>query len=84
MITRPVIPELGRQSREAKYKSKANWFYIVRSRPDRATEDGGNNIVNSVNLELTGTYTWRDPWLQLHVWQRMALLDISGRRGPGA
>ena len=31
--------------------------------------------------ELPGTkpptkeYTWRDPWLQPHMWQRMALLD---------
>jgi hypothetical protein len=38
--------------------------------------------------ELPGTkpstkeYTWRDPWLHLHMYQRMALLDISGRRGP--
>jgi hypothetical protein len=37
-------------------------------------------------MELPGTgpptkeYTWRNPWLQLHMWQRMALLDISGRR----
>ena len=29
-------------------------------------------------------YTWRDPGLRLHVWQRMALLDISGRSGPWA
>ena len=27
-------------------------------------------------------YTWRDPWSWLHVWQRMALLDINGKRGP--
>jgi hypothetical protein len=27
-------------------------------------------------------YTWRDPWRWLHMWQRMALLDISGRRCP--
>ena len=38
--------------------------------------------------ELPGTkpptkeYTWRDPWLQLLMWQRMALLDINGRGGP--
>jgi hypothetical protein len=30
----------------------------------------------------TKEYTWRDPWLQMHMWQRMTLLDISGRRGP--
>jgi hypothetical protein len=34
--------------------------------------------------ELLGTgsstkeYTWRDLWLWLHMWQRMALLDNSG------
>jgi hypothetical protein len=38
--------------------------------------------------ELPGTKpptkgcTWRDPWLQVHMQQRMALLDIPGRRGP--
>jgi hypothetical protein len=32
----------------------------------------------------TKEYTWRDPWLQPHRWHRMALLDISGRRGPWA
>ena len=38
--------------------------------------------------ELLGTepptkeYTWRDPWLRPHMWQRMALLDISGRSSP--
>jgi hypothetical protein len=41
-------------------------------------------------LELLGTgpptkeYTWSDPWLQPHMWQRMALLDIIGRSGPWA
>jgi hypothetical protein len=24
-------------------------------------------------------YKWRDPWLQSHTWQRMSLLNISGR-----
>jgi hypothetical protein len=23
-------------------------------------------------------YTWRDPWLRPHMWQRIVLLDISG------
>jgi hypothetical protein len=38
--------------------------------------------------ELPGTkpptkeYTRRNPWLQLHMQQRMALLDINGKRGP--
>ena len=38
--------------------------------------------------ELPGTkpstkeYTWSYPWLQMHRQQRMALLDIKGRRGP--
>jgi hypothetical protein len=26
--------------------------------------------------------TRRDPWLQPHKYQRMALLDINGKRGP--
>ena len=40
--------------------------------------------------ELPGTgpptkaYTWSDPWHWLHMWQMMALLNISGRRGPWA
>ena len=55
---------------------------------------------NSVNrpgpLELSGTgpptkeYTWRDPWVEPDMWQRMALFDISEmfdiseRTGPWA
>jgi hypothetical protein len=41
-----------------------------------------------VPTELPGTkpsgkvYTWRDPWLQPHMKQRMALWDINERRGP--
>ena len=40
-----------------------------------------------VPSELPGTkpptkeYTRRDPWLQPHMYQRMALWDINGRRG---
>jgi hypothetical protein len=40
--------------------------------------------------ELPGTrpptkeYTWSDPWRWPHVWQKMTLLDISGRRCPWA
>jgi hypothetical protein len=30
----------------------------------------------------TKVYTWRNPWLWPHMWQRRALLDISERRGP--
>jgi hypothetical protein len=47
-----------------------------------------SNINQPVTPELPETkspskeYTWRDPWLQLHMYQRMALLDINGRRGP--
>ena len=43
-----------------------------------------------VPSELPGTkpptkdYTWRDPCLQPHMYQRMALLVINGRRGPGS
>jgi hypothetical protein len=39
-------------------------------------------------LELLGIgsqtkqYTWRDSWLWPHMWQGMALLDISGRSCP--
>ena len=39
--------------------------------------------------ELPGTgpqtkeYTWSDPWLQPPMWQKMALLDISGKSGLG-
>ena len=42
----------------------------------------------SVLTELPGTnskgkeYTWQEPWLQLYMYQRMALLDINGRRSP--
>jgi hypothetical protein len=30
----------------------------------------------------TKEYPWRNPWLQRHMLQKMALLDINGRRGP--
>jgi hypothetical protein len=30
----------------------------------------------------TKVYKWRNAWLQLHMWQRIALLDTSGSRGP--
>jgi hypothetical protein len=52
---------------------------------------GGSNSVNQPDLqELPGTgpstkeYTWRDPWFQPHMWQRMTLLDISERNSPWA
>ena len=34
---------------------------------------------------LTKEYTWSYPWLQLHRWQRMALLNTEGEEalGPG-
>jgi hypothetical protein len=41
-----------------------------------------------ISLELRGTrpptkeHTWWDPWLRPNMWQRMALLDISGRSNP--
>ena len=47
-----------------------------------------NHMNHPAPPELPGTkpstieYTWRDPWLQIHMKQRMALLDIKGRRGP--
>ena len=56
--------------------------------------EGAEGVCNTVNrpdpLELPGTgtptkeYTWRDTWLWPYMWQRMALLDISGKRGPWA
>jgi hypothetical protein len=47
-----------------------------------------NNINQPVPSEFSGTkpptkeYKWRDPWLQLHMYQRMALFVINGRTGP--
>jgi hypothetical protein len=49
-----------------------------------------NNSINQPDPpELPGTkpptnedYTWRNPWIQSHVKQRMALLGINGRKGP--
>jgi hypothetical protein len=41
-----------------------------------------------VSPELPGTklstkeYTWRDPWLQMHMKQRLALSVINGTRDP--
>jgi hypothetical protein len=48
---------------------------------------GGSNSVNRPDPpEFLGTgpptKELRDPWLLLHMWQRMALLDISGRSSP--
>jgi hypothetical protein len=46
-----------------------------------------NNISQPDLPELPGTkpptkeYTWRDPWLQLHMWQRMALSGIWSCEG---
>ena len=51
---------------------------------------GSNGVNWPDSLKLLGTgpltkeYTWRDPWLQQHMWQRMALLDLSGRSHPWA
>jgi hypothetical protein len=42
----------------------------------------------STDPEILGTgpptkeYTWSDSWLRPHMWQRMALLDNSGRSCP--
>jgi hypothetical protein len=49
-----------------------------------------HGVSSSINrqdpVELLGTqakeYAWRDPWLCLHMWQRMALLGVSGRNSP--
>jgi hypothetical protein len=50
----------------------------------------GNNIgKRSSSLELLATepptkeFTWRDPWLGSCMWQRMVLLEISGRLALG-
>jgi hypothetical protein len=49
-----------------------------------------NSVSKPDPLDLPGTgpptneYTWSDPWRWPHMWERMALLDISGRRGPRA
>jgi hypothetical protein len=47
-----------------------------------------NNISQPDSTDLLGNkpptnkYTWRDPWLQLHMWQKIALSSTNGRRGP--
>jgi hypothetical protein len=47
-----------------------------------------NNVNKPETPELPETkppikeYTWRDPWLQLHMQQRMALSAIKGWGGP--
>jgi hypothetical protein len=49
-----------------------------------ATHRKNNNINLPEPPELPETKsptkecTWRDPWLQPHMWQRMALLNING------
>ena len=67
-----------------------NWG--VRERTEGAKWICNNWKKNYVNQpdapELTGTkplikeYTWRDPGLQLHMYQRMPLSVINRRRGP--
>jgi hypothetical protein len=52
---------------------------------ERATVSTGQHP-----LDLLGTgpptkeYTWRDTWYWPNMWQRLAMLDISGRRGHWA
>ena len=45
-------------------------------------------LVRLLEILDTGTpskeYKWRDPWLWPHMWQRMVLLGISGKRGSWA
>jgi len=47
---------------------------------------GTTTLTNQTPPELPGTkpptneYTWRDPWLQLHMYQRMALFSINRRK----
>jgi hypothetical protein len=44
-----------------------------------------NNVKLPYPQETVGTrpptkrYTWRGPWLQPHMWQRMALFGVRGR-----
>ena len=49
---------------------------------------GKNNNINQPNLPKlpetkmpTNEHTWRDPWLQVHMQQRITLSGINGRRG---
>jgi hypothetical protein len=69
-----------------------DWLYsfVAKKGPKKLKELAphrrNNNMKQPVLSELPGTkpltkeYTWRDPWLQSHMYQRMALLDINGKR----
>jgi hypothetical protein len=52
------------------------------------THRKNKNMNQQDPTELLGTkpptkeYTWKDPWFQPHMYQRMDWLDINGRRGP--
>jgi hypothetical protein len=65
-----------------------SWRRDRRSWGGLQTNGASNSVNRSDPPELLGTgpptkeYTWSDPWHWPHMWQRMALLVISGRRGP--
>jgi hypothetical protein len=52
--------------------------------------EGARSVNRPDTLELPGTgsttkeYTWSSPWRWPHMWQKMAWLNISERRGPWA
>ena len=51
--------------------------------------DGATLSTGQPSVKLSGTgppakeYTWRDPWLWSHMWQRMALLASVGVEALG-
>jgi hypothetical protein len=65
------MKELEKGLKEQQHHGDSN--SVSRPDPPGAPRDWTNNH-----------QSWRDPGLQPHMWQRMALLDISGRRGPWA
>ena len=60
----------------------------VRERTEADEGVCNNNINQPDPPELPGTkpqtkeYTWKDPWLQMHMLQKMALSGINRKRGP--
>ena len=64
-----------------------NWRRYGKSWAGLQPHGGIKSINRPDPLEFLGTgppikeYTWSNRWCWLHMWQRMVLLDISGRRG---
>jgi hypothetical protein len=46
------------------------------------TVSTGQTPLSFRGLDYQPKSTWRDPWLQLLMWQRVALMNISGRSSP--